>query len=101
MFEIVSSSEFDRWLRHLRDVKGRARILARLRSASFGHFGDCKPVGEGISEMRIHSGPGYRIYFMRVGAVVYLLLNGGDKNSQDRDIARAKEIARDWHERRS
>ena len=98
MFQLIRSSEFDRWLRQLPDSAGKARILARLRSAGFGNFGDCKPVGEGVSEMRIHAGPGYRVYFMRAGSVVYLLLNGGDKSSQSRDIAQAKDIARQWRE---
>ena len=74
--------------------KSEARILARLRSASFGNFGDCEPVGEGVSEMRIHFGPGYRIYFVRTDVSAYVLLAGGDKSSQKRDIARAKEMAR-------
>lgn len=72
----------------------RARIIHRLRSAEHGNFGDCAPVGEGVSEMRVHVGPGYRIYFTRRGEVVYLLLLGGDKSTQKRDIQRAIEIAR-------
>lgn len=88
------TDEFDRWLRRLEDRSGKARILHRLDAASLGHFGDCASVGEGVSEMRIHVGPGYRIYFKRVGTVVYVLLAGGDKSTQKRDIKRALELAR-------
>jgi putative addiction module killer protein len=91
--EFLRTPEFDEWLRALRDHVGKARILARLRSASLGNFGDCEPVGEGVSEMRIHAGPGYRVYFTRRGQTVYLLLCGGDKSSQQKDIRRAKELA--------
>ena len=68
----------------------KARIAVRLISAEKGNFGDCTPVGEGISEMRVHYGPGYRLYFTRRGKVVYLLLCGGDKSTQKRDVKRAK-----------
>lgn len=87
------TAEFDGWLHALRDQKAKARILARLRSATFGNFGDCAPVGEGVSEMRIHTGPGYRVYFARTGNTVYLLLVGGDKATQKADIVRAKKMA--------
>ncbi len=76
-----------------KDKVGRARIVHRIRSAEHGNFGDCEPVGEGVSEMRIHFGPGYRVYFTRCGEVIYLLLWGGDKSSQKRDIKRAIELA--------
>ena len=88
------SDEFDVWLEALKDKLGRARIVQRIRSAEHGNFGDCEPVGEGVSEMRIHVGPGYRVYFTRRGEVIYLLLLGGDKSSQKRDIKRAIEMAR-------
>ena len=88
------SEEFDAWLAGLKDKVGRARIAHRIRSAEHGNFGDCEPVGEGVSEMRIHVGPGYRAYFTRRAEVVYLLLLGGDKSSQKRDIKRAIEMAR-------
>ena len=88
------SDEFDAWLAALKDKVGRARIAHRIRSAENGNMGDCEPVGEGVSEMRIHVGPGYRVYFTRRGKVVYLLLSGGDKSSQKRDIKRAIEMAR-------
>ena len=77
----------------LPDGRGRARIAARIVSAEFGNFGDCKPVGRGISEMRIDFGPGYRVYFIRQGNLVCLLLLGGDRKRQRRDIARAKAMA--------
>lgn len=98
MFTLIRSSLFDEWLSGLADSKGKARILARLTSAAHGNFGDCEPVGEGVSEMRIHHGPGYRVYFVRNGATVDILLNGGDKGSQKRDIERAKEMARELKE---
>lgn len=88
------SEEFDAWLSGLKDKVGRARIVHRIRSAEHGNFGDCEPVGEGVSEMRVHVGPGYRAYFTRRAEVVYLLLLGGDKSSQKRDIKRAIEMAR-------
>jgi putative addiction module killer protein len=91
---LIRSSDFDVWLRALADPKAKARILARLRSATFGAFGDCQAVGEGVSEMRVHVGPGYRIYFVRTGPTVYVLLTGGDKSRQKQDIARAKSMAR-------
>lgn len=88
------TDEFDAWLANLKDKVGRARIVLRIRSAELGNLGDCEPVGEGVSEMRIHVGPGYRAYFTRRADVVYLLLLGGDKSTQKRDIKRAIELAR-------
>lgn len=88
------SGEFDAWLVNLKDKVARARITLRIRSAEHGNFGDCEPVGEGVSEMRVHVGPGYRVYFTRRAGVVYLLLVGGDKSTQKRDIKRAIEMAR-------
>ncbi len=83
------------WLSHLTDQKAKARILARLASATFGNFGDCGPVGEGVSEMRIHVGAGYRVYYTRTGSTVYVLLAGGAKASQAKDTAKAKQLARE------
>lgn len=100
MNTFIRSSIFDRWLTELDDDKGKARILARLVSAAHGNFGDCRPVGEGVSEMRIHFGPGYRVYFLRREATVYVLLAGGDKSSQNRDIARVIRMARELKETR-
>ncbi len=77
-----------------KDARGNARIVERIRSAERGNFGDCEPVGHGVSEMRIHFGPGYRVYFTRIGAVVYVLLCGGTKRAQQRDIAKAQEMTK-------
>jgi putative addiction module killer protein len=93
MYTVLRSSEFDKWLTKLKDAKGKARIIARLRSAELGNLGDVKSIGEGISEMRIHYGPGYRVYFTRRGRLLIFLLVGGDKSSQKRDIKRAKALA--------
>ncbi|HEY0281170.1 MAG TPA: type II toxin-antitoxin system RelE/ParE family toxin [Rhizomicrobium sp.] len=101
MNTFLRSPEFDAWLRAIADLKAKARVLARLRSATLGNFGDCEPVGEGVSEMRIHAGPGYRVYFMRTGTTIYVLLVGGDKSTQKRDIARAKKMARELKETRT
>ena len=90
MYTFLRSDDFDKWLTNLRDHVAKARILARIRSAEQGNLGDCKPVGDGISEMRIKVGPGYRLYFVRRNKVVYLLLCGGDKSTQKKDIQRAK-----------
>lgn len=98
MNTLIRSSVFDAWLVALRDHKAKARILVRLRSAEHGNFGDCAPVGEGVSEMRVHVGPGFRVYFVRVGATVYVLLVGGDKSTQRADIARAKKMAAELRE---
>ncbi|MCU1304637.1 MAG: putative addiction module killer protein [Candidatus Sulfotelmatobacter sp.] len=92
---LLRSSVFDVWLSGLADPKAKARILARLRSATFGNFGDCDAVGEGVSEMRIHVGAGFRIYYTRTGSTVYFLLAGGTKASQTKDIAKAKQMARE------
>lgn len=93
MNTIVETSDFSKWLHGLLDVAGKARIVARITAARSGNFGDCEPVGEGVSEMRIHHGPGYRVYFKRVGSVVYVLLCGGSKSTQKADIKRAKALA--------
>jgi len=95
---ILRTDVFDRWLSKLKNPGAKARIIKRIRSAERGSLGDCKPVGGGVSEMRIHFGPGYRVYFMRIGDVVYLLLCGGIKRGQSGDIARAKELARIFNE---
>lgn len=92
MNQFLRTTEFDAWLRALRDPIAKARIIARIRSAEQGNFGDCEPVGDGISEMRIHVGPGYRLYYCRRGDVIYLLLCGGDKSTQPRDIRQAKAL---------
>jgi putative addiction module killer protein len=90
MYTFLRTDEFSEWLERLADERAKARISVRIISAEKGNFGDCEPVGDGISEMRIHFGPGYRLYFTRRGEVIYLLLCGGDKSTQKRDIKRAK-----------
>jgi putative addiction module killer protein len=96
VLQILESATFKRWVRRLRDRRAVARINARLRSVSMGNFGDVKPVGGGVLEMRVPYGPGYRIYFVRSGPELVVLLCGGDKGSQQRDINRAKRLALDW-----
>ena len=93
MYNVIRTEEFDKWLSELRDTKGKARIIARIRSAELGNLGDIEPVGEGISEMRIHYGAGYRVYFKKKGNTLIILLSGGSKSSQKRDIRKAKAIA--------
>lgn len=94
MLIFQQTEEFTRWLHALRDSAGKAQILMRIRRAQMGNFGDHKHVGGGVNEMRIDSGPGYRVYYMRRADIVYLLLSGGDKSSQRRDIANAVELAK-------
>jgi putative addiction module killer protein len=89
---INTTDKFLEWIDGLRDQKGRARILSRVVAAESGNFGDCASVGDGVSEMRIQYGPGYRVYFAQQGIHIYLLIAGGDKDSQKRDIAQAKAI---------
>ncbi len=93
VIEIRRTDEFDKWLKKLRDGQARFKILTRISRLSFGNPGDVKPVGEGISEMRIPYGPGYRVYYTQRGDQIVILLIGGDKSSQDGDIAKAKELA--------
>ena len=94
MNTILRTEAFDVWLAKLKDSRGKARIIERIRSAERDNFGDCEPVGHGVSEMRIHFGPGYRVYFTRVADVFYVLLCGGTKRGQQRDITKAQEMAR-------
>jgi putative addiction module killer protein len=93
--EIRQTDVYYQWFKGLRDRQAKARIILRIRRLSLGNFGDVKPVGEGVSEMRIDYGPGYRVYFIRRGEFLVVLLAGGDKQSQDRDINRALELARE------
>ncbi len=96
MFQVVQSETFRQWIRGLRDREALDRINARLRRILNGNLGDVRAVGDGVSEMRINYGPGYRIYFIREGMTVVVLLSGGDKDTQSRDIERAKRLASDW-----
>jgi putative addiction module killer protein len=100
MYTFLRSNEFDTWLSNLSDHIAKARIAIRIRSAEQGNMGDCKTVGPGISEMRIDVGPGYRLYFTRKDKVVYLLLCGGDKSTQKRDIQQARRMLKMLEEER-
>lgn len=94
MIEIHKTEIFTKWLEDLKDFRAKARILARIDRMAFGNFGDVSPVGEGISEMRIFYGPRYRVYFVQRGSEIVILLSGGDKSTQSKDITKAKDIAR-------
>jgi putative addiction module killer protein len=93
MVEIRKTDTFAKWIDGLRDIRARARILVRIERLSLGNPGDVKPVGEGVSEMRIDYGPGYRIYYKKIGQMVIVLLAGGDKRTQARDIKSALRLA--------
>jgi putative addiction module killer protein len=94
MFEVRKTDEFDRWLSALADQQAIAKIVSRIERLGPGNAGDVKPVGEGISEMRLPHGPGYRIYYKQTGKMIVVILCGGDKSTQESDIKRAKQIAK-------
>lgn len=98
MLEIIKSESFERWLLELRDRTVRLRVQVRIDRLADGNPGDSKPVREGVSELRIDFGPGYRVYFARRGPLVIVLLVGGDKRTQDADIERAIEMLKNWKE---
>ena len=93
MFTIRQTEEFVAWLDELKDQRAQVRIAARLRQAEAGSLGDWQPIEGEVSEMRVHYGPGYRLYFVRRGRVIVIMLNAGDKSSQKRDIRRALKLA--------
>jgi putative addiction module killer protein len=93
MFDVRTTVLFDQWLSDLRDRRAQARIISRIDQLSQGNPGHVKPVGEGISEMKIDTGPGYRVYYKQTGKTIIVILCGGDKSSQNRDIEKAKQIA--------
>ena len=93
--ELRQTAAFSVWLRTLRDARAKAVIAARVQRLALGNPGDVRPVGEGVSELRIHHGPGYRVYFVQRGSALIVLLCGGDKSTQVRDIEAAKQMARD------
>ena len=94
VFSIHATEEFQKWFESLRDRRARARIQARIDRAEDGNFGDWRPVGEGVSEMRIHFGAGYRVYFKQMGLELVILLAGGEKSTQASDIRLALKLAR-------
>ncbi len=98
MIEIIKSATFESWLVGLKDRQARLRVISRIERLSAGNPGDVKPVGAGVSELRLDHGPGYRVYFMQRGALVIVLLAGGDKRTQEADIKLAIKIAQDWKE---
>ena len=98
MLDIRETDEFSDWLSALRDKRARAKVLVRIARLANGNPGDVAPVGDGVSELRIDFGPGYRVYYVQRGARYILLLAGGDKSSQGRDIAQAKRLAGDYED---
>ncbi|AMN46906.1 addiction module antitoxin RelB [Steroidobacter denitrificans] len=96
MVELIKTATFDAWLSGLGDLAARARIQLRLDRLALGNPGDVKPVGSGVSELRIDYGPGYRVYYTQRGRVIAVILCGGDKRTQDKDIKQAIKIAKQW-----
>lgn len=94
MIEIRKTDNFAKWIDGLQDIRARARILVRIERLKVGNPGDVKPIGEGISELRIDYGPGYRVYFKRIGQKMIILLAGGDKKTQPKDIRTAISLSR-------
>lgn len=95
MLEVRQTNDYSEWFANLRDRTAKVRIDIRIRRLSLGNAGDVKAVGEGISELRVNFGPGYRIYFAQQGDIYVVLLAGGDKSTQEQDIRKAKALARD------
>ena len=98
MFALKQTETFRKWRTKLKDERARASIASRLDRLAYGHAGDAEPVGDGISELRIHYGPGYRVYFQRRATTLIVLLCGGDKSAQAKDIKTAKRLAVEWRE---
>jgi putative addiction module killer protein len=98
VFELKESETFKAWRTSLKDGRAQVLIAARLDRLAMGHMGDVRPVGQTISELRLHYGPGYRIYFQRRKGVLILLLCGGDKSTQSKDIKTAKRLSEEWSE---
>lgn len=96
MVELIKTKSFDKWLKGLRDRRAVVRITARLDRLVSGNPGDVEPVGEGVSELRIHYGAGYRVYYIQQGQVLIILLCGGNKSTQQKDIEKAKSLAKEW-----
>lgn len=98
MKEIQKTAAFSKWFNALKDRRAKVRIQVRIDRLELGHYGDAEPVGDGVSELRIFYGPGYRVYFVERGSVIVILLLGGDKSTQQADIAKAKDIAKSIEE---
>jgi putative addiction module killer protein len=98
VIEIRETSTFKKWFAALKDQNAKARIDVRIRRISLGNLGDVKPVGNGVSEIRVDYGPGYRVYFIKMGNIVVILLCGGDKSTQAKDIQKAHDLARSLKE---
>jgi putative addiction module killer protein len=98
MMTILKTSKFTKWIQELKDLKGKARIQARIDKLEFGHFGDCESIGSGVFELRIHFGPGYRVYLMKKGQELVILLAGGDKGSQAKDLKQAINLSNELRE---
>ncbi|HDU8496901.1 TPA: type II toxin-antitoxin system RelE/ParE family toxin [Morganella morganii] len=96
MIEIRQTEEVKRWLKGLKDKIAKAKILTRMERMKDGNFGDAEPIGDGFSELRVHQGKGYRVYFANRNNEIILLLCGGDKTTQQADIKKAKQIAKEW-----
>lgn len=94
--EVVRTDEFASWLEKLKDLSGKGRIIRRLDRLAQGNPGDVRPIGKGLSELRINVGPGYRVYYLQDGDILILLLCGGDKSTQQKDIEKAHELATEW-----
>jgi putative addiction module killer protein len=99
MFDLQQTTTFAKWRQRLKDARARAIIASKLDRLAYGHIGDAQQVGDGISELRIHYGPGYRIYFQQRGTTLIILLCGGDKSTQAKDIKAAKSILMNWSEK--
>jgi putative addiction module killer protein len=96
VLELKQTETFRKWRQRLKDHRARAMIASRLDRLAQGHVGDAEPVGEGVSELRIHYGPGYRVYFQKRGSTIIVLLCGADKSTQAKDIKTAKHLAKAW-----
>ncbi len=96
MIEVVRTSDFETWLTKLKDLRSKARIIRRLDRLAQGNPGDVRPIGKGLSELRLDVGPGYRVYYRQDGDTLILLLCGGDKSTQQKDIEKAHELAEQW-----
>jgi len=97
MYKVKESDLFSKWLVKLKDVQGKVAIIRRVKRVRAGNFGDHKSVGDKVSELRITTGPGYRVYYTQQGDEIIVLLVGGDKSSQSKDIEKAKEMAKEYH----